>query len=52
MCLAWFLMRNRPHEFYIFHNGIPIDLYTSVWFVLALLVTLLSIHILLLANVT
>lgn len=52
MCLAWFLMRNRLHEFSIFHNGVPIYLYTSVWFVLAVFMTLLSIHIFLLANVT
>lgn len=52
MCLAWFLMRNRLHEFSIFHNGVPIDLYTSVWFVLAVFMTLLSTHIFLLVNVT
>lgn len=52
MCLAWFLIRNILHEFSIFHNGVPIDLYTSVWFVLAVLETFLSIHIFPIANVT
>lgn len=38
--------------FSTFHNGVPMALYTSGWFVLAVFVTLLSLYIFLLANIT
>lgn len=49
---AWFLVRNRLHEFSIFLNGVPVALYTLGWFVLAAFETLLSMYIFLLANIT